>query len=99
MFEIDETPFPAARIVASKYSEKFASMRPGQCIKTEPENVNKTASAMRKWIANKGRVDVVVRIVRKMDDGFGRVYMLPAKPPKMADLPRREIKKLDLKAV
>ncbi len=96
MFEIDDTPYPATRIVVSKYNEKFSAMRPGQSIKTEQENVNKTASAMRKWLANKGRVDVVVRIVRKMDDGFGRVYMWPVKPPKMADLPKREIKKLDL---
>lgn len=99
MFEIDETPYPATRIVTSKYNETFASMRPGQCIKTEPKNVGKIAGAMRKWIDNKGRFDVVVRIVSKMDDGFGRVYMMPAKPLKMADLPRREIKKLDLKAV
>lgn len=99
MFEIDETPFPAVRLVASKYSETFASMRPGQCIKTKPENVSRTATAMRKWIANKGRVDVVVRAISKMDDGYGRVYMMPAKPLKMADLPKREIKKLDLKAI
>jgi hypothetical protein len=99
VFEIDETPYPASRIVTSKYNEMFSSMRPGQCIKTEPENIGRIAGAMRKWIANKGRTDVVVRIVSKMDDGFGRVYMMPVKPPKMADLPRREIKKLDLKAV
>lgn len=98
MFEIDETPYPATRIVSGKYNETFASMRPGQCIKTEPKNVGRVAGAMRKWIANKGRTDVVVRIVSKMDDGFGRVYMMPTKLPKMADLPGRKIEKLDMKA-
>ena len=47
MFEIDSTPFPARRIVASKYNDMFAAMRPGQSIKTEPENVGSIAAAMR----------------------------------------------------
>jgi hypothetical protein len=98
MFEIDTTPFPASRIVASKYSDTFSAMRLGQCIKTEPENVSRISAAMRKWLSNKGRKDVVVRAVKKMDDGFGRVYMMPAKPMKMADVPARKIEKLDLKA-
>ena len=98
MFEIDSTPFPVKRLISSKYDATFAELHPGQCVKTEPENVQKVAGAMKNWIRKKGRTDVVVRIVGKMDDGFGRVYMMPAKPPKMADLPSRKISKLDLNA-
>jgi len=94
MFEIDSTPFPAGRIVASKYTETFASMRPGQCIKTEPKRVGAVAIAMKKWITNSNRTDVVVRTVRKMDDGYGRVYLMPAKPVKMAELPGRKVVKM-----
>lgn len=98
MFEIDSTPFPAKRLMSSKYDGAFSEMRPGQCIKTEPENVGKVAAGMKKWIERKSRTDVVVRIVRKMDDGFGRVYLMPAKPVKMADLPSRKVTKLDMQA-
>lgn len=98
MFEIDTTPFPARRVVASKYDSTFSDMRPGQCIKTEPASVDRVSAAMKKWIERKGRADVVVRTVRRMEDGFGRVYMMPAKPVKMADLKGRVVSKLDMKA-
>lgn len=98
MFEIDETPFPSSRIIAGKYNETFAQMRPGQCIKTEPKNVDKISASMRKWVKNRGRDDVLVSSVSKMDDGFGRVYMLPKKPLKMADIAGRKIKKMDWEA-
>lgn len=97
MFEIDNTPYPPNRIVSSKYDDTFSGMRPGQCVRTEPQNVGKVCAAMKKWIERKGRTDVVVRIVGKMDDGFGRVYMMPAKPVKMADLPSRKVSKLGMK--
>jgi hypothetical protein len=98
MFEIDSTPFPAKHLMSSKYDATFSDMRPGQCIKTELENVQKVAGAMKKWLEKKGRADMVVRLIRKMDDGFGRVYMMPAKPMKMADLPSRKVAKLDMQA-
>jgi len=98
MFEIDTTPFPARRIVASKYDEMFSEMRPGQCIKTESDNVGKVCAAMKKWLERKGRTDVVVRSVRRMDDGYGRVYMMPTKPLKMADVKGRVVSKLEMNA-
>jgi hypothetical protein len=98
MFEIDTTPFPAQRLVSSKYDETFSALRLGQCIKTEPENVGKVCAAMKKWLERKGRADAVVRIVRRMDDGYGRVYMMPKKPVKMADVQGRVVSKLGMKA-
>jgi hypothetical protein len=94
MFEIDTTPFPARRVVRSKYAEAFVQMRPGQCIKTDPKLVGSVAGAMRKWLLRNGRDDLVVRVINKLDDGYGRVYMMPAKPIKMADLPGRKVIKM-----
>ncbi|WP_394065385.1 hypothetical protein [Alcaligenes sp. WGS1538] len=91
MFEIDDTPFPARRLTATKYDDTFKRLRPGQCIKVDSEAVNRVANAMRKWLSARHRKDVVVRAVSKMDDGYGRVYMLPAKPLTMADVPSRKI--------
>lgn len=91
MFEIDSTPFPSRRLVTGKYTETFAALRPGQCIKTEPDRVSTVATAMKTWIKRTGKKDVIVRTVGKMPDGFGRVYLMPAKPVKMADLPGHKV--------
>ncbi|CAK7069462.1 MAG: hypothetical protein KER_03040 [Kerstersia gyiorum] len=93
MLEVDtSTPFPETRMVASKYDEKFSLLKPGQSIKCETVNVGRTANALRKWLQNRNRQDVVVRTVSKMPDGYGRVFMMPAKPIRMADVPGRKIR-------
>lgn len=95
MLEIDNTPFPASRLVASKYDETFAKMRPGQCVKVTTDSVGRVANSMRKWLEKNGKQDACrVRTARKMPDGFGRVWMMPAKAIKMADVPGRKIEKL-----
>lgn len=99
MLEIDDkTPFPASRMVASKYDEVFAKLRPGQSIKCEAGSspTNRIAGALRKWLQNRGRDDVVVRIVSKMPDGYGRVFLLPKKSVRMADVPARRVSKLGM---
>lgn len=91
MFEIDNTPFPEKRLVASKYDETFNNLRPGQCLKVDPERVSTTCGALKKWIGRTGRKDVFVRSVKSMPDGYGRVWMLPKHTLKMADVKGRKI--------
>lgn len=95
MLEIDSTPFPAKRLMASKYDETFAKMQPGQCGKTTPESVGRVANSMRKWLEKHNKLtDFQVRTVSRMPDGYGRVWMIAAKPTRMADIPGRKIEKL-----
>ena len=99
MLEIENTPYPARRLMSSKYDETFAKMQPGQCVKTSTDSVGRAANSMRKWLEKHGKQDAFnVRTVSKMPDGYGRVWMMHAKPMKMADVPARRINKLDVGA-
>lgn len=99
MLEIDNTPYPARRLMASKYDDTFSKMQPGQCIKTETENVGNVSNSMRKWLEKHGKqADFKVRTASKMPDGFGRVWIMSKTPMKMADVPARRINKLDVGA-
>lgn len=92
MFEIDtQTPFPAKRLVATKYDATFAKLRPGQSVKCDSKMAPRISTALRKWLEKRGRTDVVVRMVSRHDDGYGRVYMMPSKPMLMADVPARRV--------
>lgn len=95
MLEIDSTPYPAQRLMASKYDETFAKMQPGQCVKVKPDAVGRVSQSMRKWLSKTGKdKDFHVRTVAKMPDGFGRVWMMAKNPVRMADIPGRKIRKL-----
>lgn len=97
MLEIDNTPFPARRMMASKYDEVFAKMHPGQCVKVSTDSVDRVAHSMRKWLQKNNKAnDLRVRTISKMPDGYGRVWMMAVKPIKMADVPGRKITKLDI---
>jgi len=97
MLEIDSTPFPARRVMASKYDEIFAQMQPGQCVKCDSSRVGVVSQAMRKWLEKTGKAEQLqVRTASKMPDGYGRVWMMSKKPVKMADLPSRKVRKLGL---
>lgn len=91
MFEIDDTPYSGQRRVTSKYHETFAKMRPGQCIKIDTNRVNAVATSLRTWIEKQGRTDVVVHSTAKMADGYGRVWLMPVKPLRMADVKGRKV--------
>lgn len=89
------TPYAAIkRQVTSKYDAVFQQLKPGQSLVVAPDDAQKVSQALRKWLEARGKKDQFdVKLVAKMPDGKGRVWLL-AKPIRMADLPRRQVSKL-----
>jgi len=80
MLQISDDAYTGVRAVPEgKYSEIFARMKPGQCIKCEPKEAGPLAQALRKWLeVNKQDGQFEVRsIARYHTDQRGRVWLLP----------------------
>ena len=71
-----------------KYVAFFRQMKPGQCLKCDPKEVQRISGAMRKWIKEKGKDgQLMVKVVTTFPkDGKGRVWMM-AKDPLLAHPP------------
>lgn len=76
--EIADDPLPTGRITTDgKYKAVFESLKPGQCVKVPPDQVNRIANAMRKHIEQfSDKTRFVTRSVKNYGDGLGRVWLI-----------------------
>ena len=58
-----------------KYGPVFSRLKPGQCIKCEPNQAPTLATALKKWVVDK-KLPCVVRATSRYTDGKGRVWLL-----------------------
>jgi len=74
----DDKPVVTRVKQGNKYQALFESMKPGQCIKCRPEEVQSVSQSMRKWILeNRDITKLKVKAVMNYpDDGLGRVWMM-----------------------
>ena len=76
---ICDDPMPSGRQVTTerKYDALFAALKPGQCIKCEPESVLPISNALRKYIGIYKLKDHIVRTALNYErTGTGRVWLL-----------------------
>lgn len=79
MLQISDDAYTGVRATPEgKYSEIFAHMKPGQCIKCEPKEAGPLSQALRKWLyVNKRDGQFEVRsMARYHTDQRGRVWLL-----------------------
>ena len=69
------TPLPAARRVVGKYDAVFSKLRFGSCVACEPDEMNKVANALRKWLEREEKPGKVVSVKRDKD-GRARVWLI-----------------------
>lgn len=74
---IANDPMPGHRATPNKYAELFSRLKPGQCIVCEGMQAGKIACALRKYVAEAGKSNIV-RSTGRYDDGKGRVWLLAA---------------------
>lgn len=74
----DDKPVLTRVKQGNKYQALFDSMKPGQCIKCQPEEVMTVSQALRKWILEyKDITKLRVKAVKQYpEDGLGRVWLL-----------------------
>jgi len=73
---IGDDPLPESRARPGfKYGSVFERMKPGQCIKCEPNQAPVLATALKKWVVD-GKLPYIVRATSRYTDGAGRVWML-----------------------
>lgn len=94
---IDDTPYPGRAPRKNRYTDVFEKLKPKQCVKVLPEDVIKTAAALRKYLkATKKYPDCELRLIAECEgDGFGRIWLQPKKAT-MKDLPGRIVTKLNM---
>lgn len=71
----DDAPLPSRARPGRKYGPVFSKLKPGQCIKCEPNQAPTLATALKKWITDK-KLPCIVRATSRYSDGKGRVWML-----------------------
>lgn len=77
---ICDDPMPAHRASPGcKYDATFGALKPGQAIKCQPDDVNRIANALRKYV--EADATLVVRSIRDYGDGQGRVWLVKAAKP------------------
>ena len=77
---VTDDALPTSRTLpVNKYHAVFANMKLGQCVRCPTVSVGKVSGSMRKFIANQNLHAQIKSVTRfEGDDGFGRVWMLPA---------------------
>lgn len=84
-----DVPLPTT-VTTSSYAELFSRMEPKDCITCKPGEVVSIANAMRKWLRDERKIDVLQVVSEKnspKNPEFGHVWMWPksdfkALPPK-----------------
>ena len=83
--EVADDPPPQKRSLGpGRYDELFASMKPGQCIKCEPEHTGAIGNALRHWIKHKRKKNLAVKTASHYPackENLGRVWLLSTKEP------------------
>lgn len=70
-------PLPASRALPLlKYESLFGAMKPGQCVKCQPEQTGKLAVALRKYMERHNIEGSIKSMTRYPSDQMGRVWML-----------------------
>lgn len=69
-----------------KYDLLFSKMKPGQCIKCEPDETQRLSNALRTWIKRRRKAHQfeVRSVARYTTDQRGRVWLLPKDSAKAA---------------
>lgn len=84
--KICSDPLPQGRSSPGfKYAALFLSMKVGQCVKCQPDEVGRIAGALKKWIELQGGRGMV-RTIKDYGDGLGRVWWLEGEIQKRAKL-------------
>jgi hypothetical protein len=79
--EITTDPLPASRINQDgKYTAVLEKLKPGQCVKLPPDQVQKVAKALSKHCQKSNVKNVVVKSCKHYGDGMGRVWLWPVAP-------------------
>ncbi len=74
----DSPPSVARALPVSKYEDVLRRMKPGQCIKCKPFEVDAVASSLRSFFERNGIVAKIRTTLRYQTDGLGRVWWVPA---------------------
>jgi hypothetical protein len=86
--EVADDPPPQKRSMGpGRYDELFESMKPGQCIKCEPEHTGAISNALRNWIKRKRKKNLAVQAASHYPackDKLGRVWLVAAPEPASA---------------
>lgn len=69
------TKVEAKRMPVGKYDELFSQLKYGSCVVCESDEVDRIASALRKWLNRHGKHGVAKRNTR-CRDGKARIWML-----------------------
>lgn len=85
---IEDTPYG---VVDNPYAPIFDKLKVGQCVRCNPDDINRVYWAMYKWVNASSYAETrMIRRKKKCDDGYARIWLLP-KPHKMADLKGRKV--------
>lgn len=69
-------PMSATRArTGNKYGDVFGKLKPGQCIRCEPNQAPVLSTALKKWIEDK-KLPCITRYTSRYEDGKGRVWLL-----------------------
>lgn len=86
--EVADDPLPKKRSLGpGRYDDLFASMKPGQCIKCEPEHTGAIGNALRSWLKRKRKKNLAVKAARHYPpckDKLGRVWLVATPEPASA---------------
>lgn len=82
----NDAPMPSRARPGWKYGPVFDKLKPGQCIKCEPNQAPTLATALKKWVTDK-KLPCIVRATSRYSDGKGRVWLL-AEPAKASASPK-----------
>ena len=74
----DDAPKDNRKENASKYSELFEKMKPGQAIKCPKDKASTISQALRKWLEKTGERGLRAAQTSDYGDGMGRVWKLKA---------------------
>ena len=76
LLTVTRDPLPGRRACSSKYDELFASLKPGDSIKCQPEHVLSIRSSLYKWCKHRGLKFKIRSVMHYPTDKLGRVFLL-----------------------
>ena len=76
LLTVTRDPLPGRRACTSKYDELFASLKPGDSIKCQPEHVLSIRSSLDKWCKQRGLKFKIRSVMHYPADKLGRVFLL-----------------------
>jgi len=76
LLTVTRDPLPGRRACTSKYDELFASLKPGDAIKCQPEHVLSIRASLDKWCKQRGLKFKIRSVMHYPTDKLGRVFLL-----------------------